>query len=156
MRIRRLAAAALALSLAGPPAGADQEGYYYPPVGSEEVFERDLAGAPPAGREVRTTFLTQITKAQLEAPESPRFVIFGKGTDAEHMIIVALDDEVFKTVYRARAVMAQLTSNARGTEFFIRNKIASTATWFDLAKMLGFSDIVISDGETWSHRIVLR
>jgi hypothetical protein len=83
-------------------------------------------------------------------------VIFAKGADAQHMVIIALDDDIFKTVYRARAVLAQLTSNARGTDFFIENGIESHATWFDLAKMLGFDDLVISDGATWSHRVIFE
>ncbi|MEM1343458.1 MAG: hypothetical protein AAGI34_02620 [Pseudomonadota bacterium] len=158
--IRTLALAlALAMSVSSAQAEADQDqvGYYYPEVGSEEVFSRTLAArAPRPSREVRVGFITQITKAQLAAPESPRFVIFAKGGEAEHMIIVALDDDIFRTLFRARAVLAQLTSNARGTEFFLENRIESQATWFDLAKLLGFEDLVISDGVTWSHRIAFE
>ncbi len=105
---------------------------------------------------MRINFITEVTKAQLAAPETPRFAVFAKGDDAEHMIIIALDDEIFRTLYRARAVLAQLTSNARGTKFFVDANLQFTATWFDLAKMLGFHDIVISDGGTWSHRITLE
>ncbi|MEO1471577.1 MAG: hypothetical protein AAFV86_21275 [Pseudomonadota bacterium] len=146
----------LALGIAAP-AAAQQEGYYYPPVTSEEVFERRIA--PPqdaANRAVRVAFTVEVTKAQLAAPETPRFAVFAKGTDAQHMIIVALDDEIFRTLHRARAVLAQLTANARGTPFFQKNGIQTVATWFDMAKLLGFRDIVISDGVAWSHKIVLK
>lgn len=151
----RRAAAALVAVLAAGQAGADQEGYYYPPVTSEERFARVLGEVPPASREVRIAFVTQVTRAQLAAPETPRFAIYAKGAEAEHMIIVALDDEIFRTLYRARAVLAQLSANARSTEFFVRSNIETTATWFDLARILGFEDIVVSDGATWSHRVVL-
>ncbi|MDH3666939.1 MAG: hypothetical protein OEN23_08410 [Paracoccaceae bacterium] len=150
--IRLLILALAVMALAVPVEAAEKAGYYYPPITSEESFSRDLGG-PPADRRVRVNFITQITKAQLAAPENPRFVIFAKGADAQHMIIVALDDEVFKTLYRARAVLAQLTSNARGTDFFIENGIEDFATWFDLARLLGFEDLVISDGETWAHNV---
>jgi hypothetical protein len=153
---RIMIAAIIAVSLGGTAMAAGKDSYYYPPVTSEEVFVRDLAVAPPAGRAVRVGFTTQITKAQLAAPESPRFVIFAKGDEAQHMIIIALDDQVFKTIYRARAMLAQLTSNARGTDFFVNNNIQDHATWFDLAKMLGFEDMVISDGATWSHRVIFE
>ncbi len=133
-----------------------REGYYYPPITSEEVFVRSINAPPPASRPIRVGFVTEITKAQLAAPESPRFVIFSKGAEAQHLIIVGLDDDVFKTLYRARAVMAQLTSNARGTAFFRKNNLDVVATWYDLAKMLGFEDIVISDGQNWSHRVSLN
>lgn len=150
-------ALALAICLALPAAApADQEGYYYPAVGSQEVFARDvLRSGLAVDRAMRTGFVTQITKSQLEAADAPRFAVFAKGSEAEHMIVVALDDEVFRTIFRARAVLAQLTANARSTDFFVNNGIETTATWFDLAKLLGFEDIVISDGASWAHRVVL-
>ncbi|MHA1529876.1 MAG: hypothetical protein ACTSVG_12705 [Alphaproteobacteria bacterium] len=153
---RILVAAIIAVSLGGAALAAGRDSYYYPPIDSEEVFARDLGVAPPAGRAVRVGFTTQITKSQLAAPESPRFVIFAKGDEAQHMIIVALDNEVFRTIYRARAVLAQLTATARATDFFINNNIQDHATWFDLAKLLGFEDLVISDGATWSHRVIFE
>ena len=133
-----------------------REGYYYPPVSTTETFSRSLGPTPPAGAPVRTAFITEITRAQLAAPESPRFVIFAKGGESEHMVIIALDDEIFRTLFRARALLAQLTSNARGSAFFRQSDLRYEATWFDLAKILGFADIVISDGATWSHRIILE
>ncbi|MEM8793249.1 MAG: hypothetical protein AAGE80_16630 [Pseudomonadota bacterium] len=155
MRLPLFAALLAAIATFGQ--ADSKEEYYYPAVNSEEVFERTITNTPPpANRAVRVAFTTQITKAQLAAPETPRFAVFAKGGEAQHMIIVALDDEVFKTLFRARAVMAQLTSNARSTDFFIKNGIAAHATWFDLAKLLGFEDIVISDGQDWAHRVVLR
>ncbi|MGD1924655.1 MAG: hypothetical protein ACFB03_10785 [Paracoccaceae bacterium] len=152
-----LAAVLLLVAGAVSAMAADKrEGYYYPPVGSEEVFVRSIASPPPADRSIRTNFINEITKAQLAAPDNPRFAIFAKGGAAQHMIIIALDDEIFRTLYRARAQMAQLTANARGTEFFRANELQFVATWFDLAKMLGFEDIVVSDGDTWSHRVLLQ
>lgn len=148
----------LLVAFVGLPAAAQDRrvGYYYPAITSQEVFERSINNAPPADRDVRTNFITEITKAQLAAPDNPRFAIFAKGRRAQHMIIVALDDEIFHTLYRARAQMAQLTSNARGTDFFINNNLQFVATWFDLAKLLGFEDIVISDGVVWSHKVILK
>jgi hypothetical protein len=141
--------------LIAAPARADDKraGYYYPPITSEETFSRTINDAPPASRAIRIGFITEVTKAQYAAPEAPEYAIYAKGSEADHMIIVALDDDVFRSLFRARAVMAQLTSNARGTDFFRNNELQFVATWFDLAKMLGFKDIVISDGVTWSHKI---
>lgn len=142
--------------MASGAAAQEREGYYYPEIGSEEVFRRDMIEGPPTDREVRVRFITQITKAQLAAPENPPFVIFEKGSESQHMIIVALNDDVFRSLHRARAVLAQLTANARGTEFFRETGLDTRATWFDLAKMLGFEDVVISNGVTWAHRVILE
>lgn len=136
---------------------ADQNGYYYPEVTSSEAFERELMRAEePADRALRQLFLTQLRKSLTTAEDQRRFEIFAKGKDATNLIIIALDDEVFRTLFRARAVLAGLTTDARSMEVFRNSPAAERATWFDLLKLLGFEDIVISDGATWSHLVALR
>ncbi len=153
----KLMAAALAVSFSTATAAADdREGYYYPAVTSEEVFKRTMLDVPPAGREARERFVVNVTRAQLAAPHAPRFIIFEKGREAQHMIIVAIDDEVFATIHRARAVLAQLTATLRGNEFFAESGVVTDATWFDMAKTLGFEDVVVSDGRDWAHRVILN
>jgi len=146
-----------AFLLAAAPAFADkQEGYYYPPITSEEEFARSIITAPPSNRNVRVGFVTTVTKAQLEAPESPRFVMFAKGSDGRRLIMVALDDEVFKTLFRARALMAQMTSNLRGTEFFVDHGLTTAGTFYDMLQILDFESLTVTDGETWSHRVYFK
>jgi len=131
-------------------------GYYYPAITSEEVFDRTLAKAPKAVGPVRTAFVTEFTKSQLKSPAKPRISVFAKGSNKDHLIVIALDDEIFDTLFRARAVMAQMTSQARTTPFFQKNGIQFGATWYDLAKILGFKDIVLSDGKTWAHKVIIK
>ncbi len=153
----KLTLAALAVSLvAGQAVAEDREGYYYPPITSEEVFARTMMDVPPADREARVRFVINATRTLVKASGAPRYVIFEKGGQAQHMIILALDDEVFGTLYRARAVLAQLTARIRGSEFFEKTGLMSEATWFDMAKLLGFEDVVVSDGRNWAHRVVLQ
>lgn len=152
------AAFAFAVMLAATPVIADEiedrnAGYYYPPVTSEETFARVIAAAPEAESEVRVNFVTSITKAQLAAPESPRYVLFEKGSGSDRLIVVALDDDVFRTLFRARAVLAQLTSNMRGTEFFREQNLHLEGTLYDMLQIMGFKSLVLSDGATWSHRV---
>ncbi len=149
--------AALCLTLAPAAGAADkQEGYYYPPVTSEEEFDRAIITAPPSNQNLRVGFVTTVTKAQLEAPESPRFVMFAKGEGSRRLIMVALDDQVFKTLFRARAVMAQFTSNLRNTEFFEQQGLSTAGTFYDMLQILDFESLTISDGETWSHRVYFK
>ena len=72
------------------------------------------------------------------------------------MIIVATGDSGFRTIYQARALLAQLTATARGTPLFRELKVEDLFTFFDLAKMLGFNQIVISDGESFSHKVSIE
>lgn len=131
-------------------------GYYYPPITSEETFSRVLKQAPKARASVRTNFVTTITKAQLEAPESPRFVFFEKGGESENLVVIALDDEVFSTLFRARAVLAQITSNLRGTKFFIDQGMNIEGTFYDMLQIMSFETMVISDGRNWSHKVTFK
>jgi len=131
-------------------------GYYYPPITSEEVFDREVRVAPAVGRNVRVDFVNTITGAQLADEATPRFVFFAKGSDANELILVALDDEVFATLFRARAVLAQLTVNVRRGSFFAAEDLQFVATFFDLLQLLEFESLVISDGKTWAHRVEFK
>ncbi|MEL6463705.1 MAG: hypothetical protein AAFQ58_01950 [Pseudomonadota bacterium] len=129
------------------------EGYYYPEVTSTEDFTRVIRQAPDSSKGVRVEFVTNLTVAQLAAPESPRFVFFAKGSDAKHLSVIALDDDVFSTLFRARAVLAQMTSNMRNNDFFRTQELQFVATFFDLLQLMEFDTLVISDGETWAHQV---
>lgn len=134
-------------------AGDRYVGYYYPPVTSGETFERVVRSVPGVGRNVRVDFVNKLTAAQLATPESPRFVFFTKGEKADKLILVALDDEVFSTLFRARALMAQLTVSVRSGGFFRAQELQSVVTFYDMLQLLQFDTLVISDGEEWSHKI---
>lgn len=151
----RLIPLLIALSLTCGAAAAQEryEGYYYPDVTSQEQFTRVIRDSLSPGKNVRVDFVTSLTAAQLAAPESPRFVFFAKGSDARHLTLIALDDEVFSTLFRARAVMAQMTSNVRGNEFFRTQGLAAVATFYDLLQIMEFDTLVISDGATWAHQV---
>lgn len=151
-------AAALAAALPGPASAQSEAddryvGYYYPPITSEESFTRVIASAPPVTPEIRVNFITSITKAQLAAPEAPRFVLFEKGGESRKLMMIALDDQVFRTLFRARALLSQLTSNMRGTEFFRSQNLNVDGTLYDMLMIMEFESLVISDGASWSHRV---
>ncbi|WP_299724412.1 hypothetical protein [uncultured Tateyamaria sp.] len=155
MMIRTIAA--ILTVMAATMAGAQDryEGYYYPEITSIEDFTRVIREAPNSGKDVRVGFVTNLTVAQLAAPESPRFVFFAKGADARHLNVIALDDDVFATLFRARAVLAQMTSNMRNNEFFRQQNLETVATFYDLLQFMDFDTLVISDGKTWAHQVNL-
>ncbi len=147
--------ATLSLCLLGSLATAQDRyvGYYYPPITSEESFERVVRSIPRAGREVRVDFVNVLTTAQLTSPKPLRFVFFAKGQDADKLILTALDDDVFSTLFRARAVMAQMTVSVRKGGFFRSQDLQTVATFYDMLQLLQFDTLVITDGETWSHKV---
>ena len=150
----RLLGLIAAVLVAGASIADDrQAGYYYPQITSEESFDRVVRSGEGAGKTVRIDFVNVLTTAQLEAPESPRFVFYAKGEGAETLILTALDDEVFSTIYRARAILAQLTVSVRKGGFFQSEDLQYVATFYDLLQLLQFDELIITDGETWSHRV---
>ena len=68
------------------------------------------------------------------------------------MIVVALGEGHIDTLYRARALFAMLTAAARSNRFLNELGVAEFFTFFDLAKLLGFSQITISDGDAFAHQ----
>jgi hypothetical protein len=156
----RAAAFVLALLTAAPAAAGathqEREDYYYPPVRSSEIFDRTLQPAEAADRAARLAFVREITMRQFSASTPKRYALFAKGEGAHEMIITALDDDVFATLFRARAVIAQLAAPAHQTTFFETNPIAEVATFYDMMKRLGFDSLTLTDGRSWSHRIQFR
>lgn len=152
--MNRCIAMLVALVLAGPLAAEDRYvGYYYPEVTTEETFDRLVRASEGASKAVRIDFVNVLTTAQLDAPESPRFVFFTKGGEADTLILVALDDQVFSTIYRARALLAQLTVSVRKGGYFQQQDLQYVATFYDLLQLLAFDELIISDGQNWAHRV---
>ncbi|HEY9539239.1 MAG TPA: molybdopterin-guanine dinucleotide biosynthesis protein A [Kiloniellaceae bacterium] len=168
MRARSGLAAALAVGLviggmATPVGVAAQEpsddrhaGYYYPEHGTPEVYDARAYTLPDASRKARIAFVTSITNEQNKAPYPPQAAIFAKGSEAEKLIIVALEDGRIDTIYRARAIFAQMTAVARLLPAFSQLGVEDFYTFFDLAKMLGFEQITISNGRDFAHQVLIR
>ncbi|MBT3788430.1 MAG: hypothetical protein HOC33_15685 [Alphaproteobacteria bacterium] len=131
-------------------------GYYYPVPGSGEIYKARSEKLDRANRVTRLGFVTGITKQQQERSYPPRFAIFAKGDGAQKLIIIGLDEGTFSSLFRARAALAQMTAMARLTPLFKQLGVQDYFTFFDLTKLLGFKDITVSDGVTWSHRIQIR
>ena len=151
------AAIMLWMMAATPSHAADRHaGYYYPTPGAIETYKARTITTADADRKMRLGFIVGITRNTLSMPYAPRFVIFAKGEEAEKMIIVALEDDYIDTLYRARALLAQLTAIARTTPLLQELGLADFLTFFDLVKLLGFSQITISDGDRFAHQIMLK
>jgi hypothetical protein len=158
MRMSLLAAAVLLGVTGALPACAEDrhEGYYYPQVGTTEEYEARVPAAPDSDRRRRLGFIAAVTKQLSELPYPAPYAIFAKGEEAEKMIIVGYGNGRLGTVYRARALFATLTSLLRLGPLFQGTPIDDQATFFDLAKLLGFEQITVSDGADFAHRIVLK
>lgn len=160
-RGRRAAfAAAVALALAVSAAARAQEppddrhaGYYYPAVTSAETYHSRVRTLPDSDRTRRIGFVTGVTTGQTERPYPPTTAMFAKGAQAEKLIFIGLEDGQMDTLFRARARLAMLTATARTTAVFRDLDPQAQYTFLDLLKLLGFTQITMSDGRTWAHQI---
>jgi hypothetical protein len=135
--------------------GDRHAGYYYPPPQS---FERYIARGQTireATRGIRIAFVTALEVELAKRGHPLPFALFAKGGEAEKMIIVALMDGPLDTLYRARAVLANLTAEARLLPLLKKNGVEDWFTFFDLCVLLGFNQVTLSDGKTWAHQIEL-
>ncbi len=161
----RLAAALLfSLILAAPVAAQDDSKakkdrhalYYYPEATSSETYTARARTLDDASREKRIGFVVAHTLGQAQRPYPPRYALFAKGGEAEKLILIGLHEETFLTLYRARAVLAQMTALARSSDLFRTLAVEDYFTFFDLLKMLGFTQITVSDGDTYAHQVTIE
>ena len=142
-------------------AGADDSedrhaGYYYPEPSSQETYVARADTMPQASRALRLGFVTGFTGKQLDATYPPTYLMFAKGAEAQKLIIVAMEDERVNTIYRARALLAMMTAFSRSLPIFRENGVEDRFTFFDLAKLLGFELITITDGRDFAHQVVIE
>lgn len=151
------AIAALLLLTAGATRAEDKHaGYYYPEPQSIEEYEARAPQLPGSDRSVRLNFIAGIIQQIAEEPYPPTYAMFAKGENAEKLIIVGVRDGFYDTLYRARALLAALTSLSRATPLFHDLDPEQRFTFFDLCYMLGFEQLTISNGREFAHQVVFQ
>ena len=131
-------------------------GYYYPKPTTTESYRTRAETVEGANKRRRVAFIVGISNKSLSAPYPPTVSMFAKGRVAEKLIIVGAQDGRLNTIYRIRAYLATLTSVSRALPVFKNTKTPENLTFFDLAKMLGFEQVTISDGISVTHQVILK
>jgi hypothetical protein len=143
--------------VAAAPSGEDRYiGYYYPKPSSSETFESTLQTIAGVDRPQRVQFVTVMAQGTLQSPYRVPYAVFAKGEKADRLIIVGLQRGELDTVYRQRALLANMTSMARLSPFFQEHTVAEDATFFDLLKLLGFSTVTVTDGDKSAHQVFIK
>lgn len=131
-------------------------GYYYPKPDQIEEFDSRARRMAGTSRRTRIGFIVGIVDQILKRPFPPPASVFVKGDRAEKMIIVANTEGRLNTIYRVRAYLATLTSVARSMPIFAELQVEDVFTFLDLLKMLGFNKLTVSDGDSFSHQILIK
>ena len=150
------AAKPAAAAPATPPGEDRYIGYYYPKPTSTEVFESQMQTIATMDRPQRIQFVTVVSQGTIQAAYRVPYAVFAKGDKADKMIIVGMQAGELNTVYRMRALLANLTTMSRLSPFFQEKTVAEDATFFDLLKLLGFQSVTITDGEKTTHQVTIK
>ncbi|MBL8832923.1 MAG: hypothetical protein JNL71_11085 [Rhodospirillales bacterium] len=132
------------------------EGYYYPQPSSQETYVARAKVLIDATRDKRLEFVNGITASQLAATYAPQYVVFAKGDRADRLIVVSLVPGQLDTVFRVRALLAQLTAVARGAPLLQDYGVDNLFTFLDVLKLMGFTRVTLSDGDRFAHQIAIR
>jgi hypothetical protein len=148
---------AAATKPAAAPAGEDRYiGYYYPKPTSTETFESTMQTIAGAERPQRIQFVTVVSQGTIQSAYRVPYAVFAKGEKADRMIIVGMQQGELNTVYRMRALLANMTTMSRLSPFFQERTVAEDATFFDLLKLLGFREVTVTDGEKVTHQVTIK
>lgn len=128
-------------------------GFYYPSPQSIETYVSRATALPDAGRRQRIGFVVSVVDQMNRRPYPPVVSVFAKGDFAEKLIIVAMEPGRLDTIYRVRAYLAALTSEARQTPIFAEYSVEDIFTFLDFLKLMGFERLTVSDGDTFAHQI---
>ena len=107
--------------------GDHHEGYYYPPPQTIEKYQSRVVTLMDSDEIRRQGFVIGIARQQMAAQYAPDYAIFTKGEQSQKLIIVGLHE----------------------------NTQPEEATFFDLLKLLGFTQVTIPDGKEFCHQVII-
>jgi len=141
----------------GPAATEDKYvGYYYPKPNSTEIYESTMKTIDGVDRAQRIQFVTVVAEGSIQSSYRVPYAVFVKGEKADKLIVVGLAPNEFGTIYRMRALLANMTTMSRMSPFFQERTVAEDATFFDLLKLLGFTTVTITDGDKLTHQVTIK
>jgi hypothetical protein len=150
------APAAPAKPAAAAPGEDKYIGYYYPKPNSTETYESAMQTIAGTDRAQRVQFVTVVSQGTIQSAYRVPYAVFVKGEKADKLIVVGLAPNEFGTIYRMRALLANMTTMSRMSPFFQERTVAEDATFFDLLKLLGFTSVTITDGDKLTHQVTIK
>ena len=142
---------------AAAPAAEDKYvGYYYPKPTTVENYASPMQTIAGAERPQRVQFVTVVSQGTIQSAYRVPYAVFAKGEKADKMIIVGMQQGELNTVYRMRALLANMTTMSRLSPFFQERTVAEDANFYDLLKMLGFTQLTVTDGDKLTYQVNVK
>ena len=131
-------------------------GYYYPKPTTVENYTSPMQTIAGAERQQRVQFVTVVSQGTIQSAYRVPYAVFVKGDKAEKLIIVGLQPGELNSIYRVRAILANMTTMSRLSPFFQERTVAEDANFYDLLKMLGFTQLTATDGEKFAYQVNVK
>src|SRR5262249_47356906 len=104
----------------------------------------------------RIQFVTVVSQGTIQSAYRVPYSVFAKGEKGDHMIIVGMQQGELNTIYRMRALLANMTTMSRLSPFFQERTVAEDATFFDLLNLLPFRQPPITAGEKFTQEVTIK
>ncbi len=141
-----------------PLAKAQQDnlaGYYYPAPKVSETYKPKSRILAEANRANRVGFVTGLQALILQRPHEAKVAIIAAGAEADTIVVLGLTDRA-STVYRARGIVALMDTWARLTPIVQKLNVQDIFNFYDVANMLGFKRVVISNGVDFTYEVSIE
>ena len=140
---------AAALSALDARSGA---GTYYPAVTSRDAPDVRFVRMAGVGPQQREFFVDQINIAAMTPGRTMAIVAQAIGEDRDTLVMLYLGDDGAMTPYLARGLLARMTSITRSAPAIAEMGLSSEFDIYNMAAMLGFRRIIVTDGRDFSHQ----
>jgi hypothetical protein len=140
-------------------AGSDETtgaGLYYPPASSLETPNIRFQQMLGVGPQQRQSFVDQVNLAVGIPGRSLPIVAQAVGANRETLVVLYVGGEGAMTPYLARGVLARLTAITRSAPAIQAMGLSSDFDAYNMAAVLGFARIVVTDGRAFAHQADLR
>lgn len=144
---------AAAISAVDARSGA---GTYYPAVTSRDAPDIRFVRMAGVGPQQREFFVDQINIAAVTPGRTMSIVAQAIGEDRDTLVILYLGDEGEMTPYLARGLLARMTSVTRSAPAIAGMGLSSEFDIYNMAAVLGFRRIIVTDGRDFSHQADLH
>jgi hypothetical protein len=141
-------AGAAALSAVDANSGA---GTYYPAVTSRDAPDVRFVRMAGVGPQQRQFFVDQINLAAVTPGRTMAIVAQATGEDSDTLVLLYLGGEGAMTPYLARGLLARMTSITRAAPAIAEMGLSSEFDIYNMAAVLGFRRIIVTDGRDFSH-----
>jgi hypothetical protein len=142
---------------AATPAGEDKYvGYYYPKPTTVENYTSAMQTIQGAERPQRVQFVTVVSQGTIQSAYRVPYSVFVKGDKAEKLIMVGLQPGEMASIFRIRAILANMTTMSRLSPFFQERTVAEDANFYDLLKLLGFTQLTVTDGDKLTYQVNIK